>query len=280
MTSSCDNPKLDVLICTFSMQGMERVAEMDLPRVPGVRYVVSWQTAGADPSEIPAALLRDDVVVSPVSSVGSSNNRNHAIEVSTAPLCLTADDDLRYTAEQLLSVIDTFEKNPDIDLASFRYSGPDGKAYPSEEVALRDPLPKGFFSTSFEVAFRSRAVKGKIFYNPYFGINSPRLNCGDDGVFLLDCIHAGLNCRFFPVTVTCHPGLSSGPRLMRHPRFMLTQGAYIRYAYGWKGLPRVPLYAWRQMMNHNINFFRSLFHVGRGFMYKVPRGAGKLQNKG
>lgn len=266
-------PKLDVLICTFAKEGILRVADMDLPHVEGVRYIVSWQTAGADSNDCPDSLNRDDIIVSPIDSVGSSNNRNHAIAISSAPICLTADDDLKYTAAQLLNVVKTFEDNPDIDLASFRYSGPDNKEYPAEETDLNFPLPKDFYSTSFEIAFRREAVASHIFYNPFFGINSPRLVCGDDSVFLLDCINKGLRCRFFPVTITHHEGLSSGARLFSKPAFLMTQGAYIRYAYGLKGIPRLPLFIWRNRKISNLNILSMLRHVLRGFFYKVPKGA-------
>ena len=269
--------RLDVLICTFGRKGIDKVVEMNLPSVPGVRYIVSWQTNSCDPKhDIPAKLLREDILISPTDSIGSSNNRNHAIHVSTAPICLTADDDLAYSADQLQAVIDTFEKNPDIDLASFKYSGPDNKPYPREETDLKNPLPKGFYSTSFEVAFRRASVKDKIFYNPYFGINSPKLVCGDDNVFLLDCINAGLRCRFFPIVITHHKDLSSGSRLFKDPGFLMTQGAYIRYAYGWKGAPRVPLYVWRQFRKYNLGIVKGLKYLIAGFLYKVPKGATHL----
>ena len=271
-----NNSRLDVLICTFGRKGIEKVSGMGLPELNGVSYVISWQTNGSDPNEIPSELRREDIKIFPTDSVGSSNNRNHAIQVSTAPICLTADDDLEYTIPQLQKVIETFERNPDIDLASFKYSGPDNKTYPDREIDLSIPFPKGFYSTSFEVAFRTDSVKNKIFYNPYFGINSPKLCCGDDSVFLFDCIQAGLKCRFFPVVITHHADLSSGARLYKNPKFLMTQGAYIRYAYEWKGLLRLPLYVWRHHKKYNLNIISGLKYIIKGFLYKVPHGASKL----
>lgn len=271
--------KLDVLICTFGKNGILKAASMELPHVEGVRYVVSWQTNGEAPARIPEALKREDILIAPTDTIGSSNNRNHAISVSTAPVCLTADDDLAYTEKGLRTVMETFDRNPDLDLASFQYSGPDCKSYPAKETVLSKPLPKGFYSTSFEVAFRSSAVKGRIFYNPYFGINSPRLSCGDDNVFLLDCIKAGLNCRFFPEVITHHADLSSGSRLQRDPRFIMTQGAFIRYAYGLKGFPRLPLFVWRSHKRYKLSLTAGMLHILKGFFYKVPSGVSTLADK-
>ena len=35
--------RLDVLIATHRPEGIKRVVDMDLPRVDGVGYIVSWQ---------------------------------------------------------------------------------------------------------------------------------------------------------------------------------------------------------------------------------------------
>lgn len=270
--------KLEVLICTYGREGIGRVGRMQLPTVDGVRYLVSWQPAGCDTSVIPSELRRDDVTVVIADSIGSSNNRNNAVDHATAPVCLMADDDLRYTPDGLLAVIDTFENNPDLDVASFRYSGDDNKQYPSAETDLTNDWPKNFYCASFEIAFRREAVAGRIFYNPYFGINAPRLMNGEDSVFILDCRNAGLNCRFFPITITHHAGLTTGLRNIDDPRVAMGEGAYIRYCYGWKGFPRVPLFVWRRFRSGKIKFLWGLLYVTKGFLYKVPKNAKTISN--
>ena len=50
---------LDVLISTCGSNGIERVAQMQLPQVDGVAYIVSWQ------------LTDDDTSIGRPSSVGS-----------------------------------------------------------------------------------------------------------------------------------------------------------------------------------------------------------------
>ena len=98
--------KLEVLISTLGRDGIERVAKMVLPRVDGVRYLVSWQKPDGD---IPQSLVRPDMSVYRTSSMGISSNRNDAFDASTARLLLIADDDLIYTEEGLQSVIATME---------------------------------------------------------------------------------------------------------------------------------------------------------------------------
>ena len=53
---------LDVLICTLGTDGIDRVATMNLPIVPNVNYIVSWQLKDAN-ADIPTSLLRDDIKI-------------------------------------------------------------------------------------------------------------------------------------------------------------------------------------------------------------------------
>lgn len=109
---------LDILICTLN-EGINKVASVLLPQQEGVRYVVSWQQDGYQ-CDIPLALLRSDVTVVTLPGRGLSRNRNNAIAHSTADICLIADDDVAYTPDAFRAVIDTFEGNPHLDVATFR----------------------------------------------------------------------------------------------------------------------------------------------------------------
>lgn len=260
--------RLDVLISTMGEAGIRRVASMNLPVVDGVTYIVSWQTAGADPSSLPDDLDRDDVKVYPTDTVGISINRNLAMSQAVAPLCLTADDDLSYTASQLESVISVFDKHPEVDVASFMYESEDCKSYPQVETDLKR-LPKGFASSAIEVAYRTASVKGRVHYDENFGPGNHLLQAGEDTVFLLDCRRAGLNCRFFPVVITTHRGLSTGFRPVVKKGVTMANGAYIRKEYGAAGILRLPVVAWRNWRNGLQNFFRGLTELFCGYFMRL-----------
>ncbi|MDE7407242.1 MAG: glycosyltransferase, partial [Muribaculaceae bacterium] len=131
---------LDVLISTIYSAGIHRVAAMNLPVMEGVRYVVSWQ---CPEGKIPAELCRSDIKIIPFDKRGLSSNRNNALANSTADLCLIADDDLIYKADQLQKVIDSFEQHPEVEVACFCYKG-DHKRYPIELTDISKRLPKGY----------------------------------------------------------------------------------------------------------------------------------------
>ncbi len=181
--NSSPEPILQVLICTFGKEGIERVAAANHPHAEGVEYLVSWQRGGA--YDIPMALLRDDFKIVTSDTKGLSKNRNIAFSKASAPLLLVSDDDVVYTKERLQSVINAFRTHPEADILTFRYeSSSHSKFYPAMECDLSCP-DKGYFVTSFEIALRKDSVKGKIWFNENFGIGAT-FPCGEEDVFIKD----------------------------------------------------------------------------------------------
>lgn len=255
--------KLDVAIATFRPEGIRRVCEMQLPTVEGVRYVVSWQEHEGEP--IPQELMRGDMKIMRFSGKGLAANRNNALSHCSAELLLTADDDLRYTPEQLKSVIDTMESHPEVDIASFQYSG-DHKRYPEAEAAITLNIPKGLTFTSFEVAMRQRCLK-KLRYDERFGLNGTMYSIGEDDKLMLDAVRMGLNCRYFPIVITSHTGPTTGFRPITDPKALQGMGYLIRGWYPASWPLRVPLKAYR-LHKAGSKFSFCLKHLLAGAMAK------------
>ncbi len=256
---------LDVLIVTHTPEGIQRVADMDLPHVDRVRYIVSWQNHRNAP--IPRELAsRVDLAVYRLDVPGISNNRNNALYHSTADICLMADDDLQYLPSQLEAVIRTFEENPGVDYASFMYEGDGGKLYPASECDLAE-LPKGFYQSAIEIAVRRDSPAGRLRFHPAFGPGSPRLHAAEDEMFLLTARHMGVKCRFFPIVITRHEGLSTGNRPIDNHYVLWAAGAFINYQYPLTSLLRIPLKAWRLRRAGQAGFFYSLYNMLRGVAY-------------
>lgn len=239
--------KLQVLICTFGAEGLQRIARGTYPVVEGVEYLISWQCPADEDKamEIPEALKREDFKIFPVKSRGLSRNRNHALFLASAPYCLIADDDLNYFADGLKAVINTFDNNPGLDIATFEYCGADAKAYPSEGFDLRHP-PKGYFITSFEIAFRrEKVIDTGILFDPDFGVGA-KYPAGEEDLWLDSLLRKGLNARFYPVMIAEHTGPTSGIRLAANPQMIRTKGAVFRrrFPLTWPG--RMITHALRQ----------------------------------
>ncbi len=258
---------MDVLICTLGLDGIQRVAQMELPQLENVNYIVSWQMPGYDTAqELPESLAnRGDLQVYQTDSCGLSVNRNNAIDRSTADICLIADDDLKYTPRQLQAIIDTFEENPQVQFATFMHSGGDGKWFPKESFDLSKPV-KGYYVTSFEIAFRRQSVKGILRFNELFGLGPHPLQAGEENLFLHQALKKGVNCRFFPITITCHEGKTTGNRAL-NKGVLMASGAYIEIAYGLSGILGLPLFAWRSWRKGQTRLFPAMTHLFRGYIY-------------
>ena len=127
-----------------------------------MEYLVSWQLPDGDMDVPEALVVRDDVKVCKVNSRGICRNRNNAVRCATAPLCLMSDDDVCYNEEELRSLTKAFEENPTVDIITVMFHSSDfGKLYPSYAFDLNNS-PKGYYVTSFEIAFRLNRVKEKI----------------------------------------------------------------------------------------------------------------------
>ncbi len=253
--------KLDVMIATYGLDGIARVAQMNLPRVDGVRFLVSWQLGGANPSQLPQALIRPDIKVMTSDSRGLSRNRNLLLQAAEGDYCLIADDDLKYRADQLHAVIEALDSNPRADVAVFKYDTAT-KYYPSQPMDISRRTASGHNISSVEIAMRRNSVKG-LWFNENFGVGA-FLSSGEENIFIEDCRRAGLRLHYFPITICAHKGLTTGERKMSVGTAM-AQGAYIRYAYGFMGFPRAILAAWRHWRSGQVPLARGMRDYIKGF---------------
>ena len=253
---------LDLALVTYRPEGIERVARQNLPVMPGVRYIVSWQDHRNAP--VPKSLAcRDDIEIHRFDKLGQSLNRNNAMAHCTADIVLHADDDVIYKPEWLGHVIDAFSENPDVDVATFRTDHDPGCIYPEESVRLGLPLPKGYYAVTFGIAYR-RAAHGIPLCDPQLGLGSPRMHGGEDEIFLLSCIKRGLNCRFFPVKICSHPHLSTGTKSSLSDCNLRALGCVIALYYPMTWPLRAPLKAWRVARKKQAGFFGALLYITQG----------------
>lgn len=257
--------RMDVAIATWQPEGIRRVEAMNLPQVSGVRYVVSWQLPGPDPVIPESLACRDDVSVFIIEKAGVSVNRNNACAHCTADIILNSDDDLVYTAEQLQSVIETFDRNPDVNLAAFQYNGAK-KQYPAQECDLTSHLPEGYYGSLIEIAVR-RKVFRKVTFDVNFGPGAPLFQCGEDTKFLFDVIRAGFHCRFFPITICTHDHPSTGDKPLSKG-VALAEGKLIRLQYPASWILRVPLKAWRNKKKGG-SLLSTLYYLLRGALIRI-----------
>ena len=257
---------LEILICTIN-DGIGGVEKMLLARQEGLRYVVSWQQTDGVAREVPKALCRDDVRVVTMAVGGVSLNRNNAMAHATGDVCVIADDDMTLCADGLRAVVEKFEQDPSLDIATFKYASDcSQKSYPDYEFDLRR-FPSGYYVASIEIAFRRASVVGKVLFDDHFGIGAPVLAAGEESVFLHDVLSLGMKGRFFPITIACHNHPTTAERHGVKMEVVMSNGAYLYVAkrHDWM-LLRAVLMAWR-VSRKGVPFVKALRWVTDGIKY-------------
>ncbi|MEG1916212.1 MAG: glycosyltransferase [Muribaculaceae bacterium] len=254
---------LEILICTIK-DGINRATNVILPPTHNVKYLISWQSPNG---EIPEGLKRDDIKVITMQEKGLSRNRNNAIDNASGDICLIADDDLKYNPMHLSKIIEIFEAHPTVQLATFKYtSGAEQKWYPSYSFDLRQ-MPRNYYVSSIEIAFRLSAVKGKIAFNELFGIGAPVLGAGEEEMFILDALKKDIHCMYFPLEIVRHNGASTTNKNTANPSVLMARGAY-----SWRRFPhtcrlRAFIIAWRLHKYNNVEFLHAFHYTLKGISY-------------
>lgn len=259
---------LEILICTYNNR-ITKAANVLMPPMHNISYLISWQQSDDFTApELPDTLRREDVKICTLRGKGLSLNRNNAIVCATGDICLMGDDDITYLPNHIPHIIEIFESHPTLDFATFKYDSKNyPKQYPSYSFDLRQSA-KGYYVTSFEIAFRRRSVQGVVQFNPLFGLNAPVLIDGEEGVFINDALNKGLSGFFFPYVIARHDHATTAERHASDPKHLMGNGAYIYLAYKDGTAPlRYVLFAWRSCKKNPLKFFPMLRHVLQGVKY-------------
>lgn len=261
---------LDVAIITWQPQGIQRIAAMNLPQVPDVRYVVSWQKHGDAP--IPAEIAqRQDIIICRTDADSVSANRNNALDNCTADIVLNGDDDLIYTREGLLAVIETFTNDSEVEFACFKFTfggRSDTKPYPDKVCDLRR-MPKGLWFGTIEMAVRRQSRAGALRFDLHFGPGAEYLGGGEDEYYLLTARHKGYVCRFYPITIGDHPGKTHAGQRITNAKIVRGFGAVIAKEYRVTALPRILLKALRLNRAGQYPFTEGLIQLLKGWAYSL-----------
>lgn len=255
---------LEILISTIDA-GINNVASMLLEPREGIKYLVSWQHRDEGEYKLPDALVRDDVAVVHLQGVGLSRNRNNCLKNATGDVCLIADDDCRYTHEELSCIALTFATHRSVDVATFKAHGL-LTPYPDKSFNLKEPH-KGYHVSSIEIAFRRESVQGKLWFNELFGLGAPVLHCAEEEVFIHDALEMGLNCVFFPAFVVSHDAPSTSVSRAYDPGILMARGAYLYIAYRDSMIPRAALMAYRVSRDGKVSLFKALKYIFKGISY-------------
>ena len=271
---------LHLLVCTLD-ERIAGVPQMLLPPQEGVRWVVSMQYTDERFLQMIPSVLRErsDVHLLILPGKGLSRNRNHALAFVRQALsseadaelnhfALISDDDVRYTLPQLQALRRCLADNPQVDVALFEMTAPDGtplKPYPTRSMTYREAMAvRGYYPTSMEIVLGARAIE-RLHFDERFGLGSPALPCGEEEVLLCDALREGLEVRFFPVVIGQTDPATTGLRFLSDPAVQRAKGAVFAYT-----LPRARAYykmakeALHHLLYSRANPFPLLRHMQEG----------------
>ena len=249
---------LDILVCTISDR-LPRISGMILPERPGVSYKVSVQhTCPETDIIIPVELKsRPDVTVALLEGQGLSRNRNNALRMANADICLIADDDNIYTPEFLNNITEAWKKNSDADILTFQAETSDG--------FLLHPYPAPYVC-SVEITFRRKSILCKgLKFDERFGLGSPFLCAGEEDVFMADAQRSGLIIRYIPQVIVRTNGTTTSSGFIIDSKVQISKGATFRYIYGtrnaiWRSFKEAGWY----LFHKGANPFPILFNMLKG----------------
>lgn len=238
---------LQVLVCTIGTEGIQRVCATPRPQVSGVEYLICWQQPHG-PIPIPDELkTRSDVRILTHSSSGLSRNRNFAMERATAPFCLIGDDDVAYDAVGLENLIKAFQANPKTDIICTRYTcnGEYIKPYGSTPFFI-NKAPKGWYATSFEIAYRRESRAGNTRFCEQLGLGVPLLKAGEEDIWICDSLRAGASGICLPIDIGTHDHPTTSERHASQDWLIMTHGAVLSHIHPFTWPLRCIVHSMRQ----------------------------------
>ncbi len=232
--------KINILIATID-QGLNKITDILLEQREDVTYIISHQVTGDRYRPVPPELVRPDVIVAQLEGRGISRNRNNALRLAEGDVALLADDDVRFTHDNMEVIREAFSGEDSPDVACFKIATPAGeeeyKDYAPDQFVLNDT--NGHYISSLEIAFRIKTVREKgICFDERFGLGSDLIQYGEEAVFIHDCIRAGLVVKYIPRYVVEHPFMSMTKAMAEYaPAKNIFKGGYDARRYGWRAVP-------------------------------------------
>lgn len=132
---------------------------------------------------------------------GVGLSRNRAIEHSSGDILLFADDDIVYSDGYEEVIISEFEKHPEADGLFFNVKVcEDRRTYFNDDYKRCHIWNAGRYP-AYSIAVRKTSFDGKgVRFSTLFG-GGAKYSCGEDSIFIKDCLKAGLHMYRTPALI-------------------------------------------------------------------------------
>lgn len=196
---------------------------------------------------------------------GLSKSRNCALQHSDADICLIADDDMHYVSDLEALILQGFADHPEYDLIAF-YIDRD-ESFAQKQMGKQRNIGK--FSSlalmSVQIAFRrSRVSEKQIAFDERFGAGSGCFICGEENIFLMDCLAKGLRIGYIPLLIGATTENESSWFRGYNDRYFISKGAVFERLF-----PRISLLVIAAFAILKRSIYRDEMTMMRAFAYML-----------
>ena len=141
-----------------------------------------------------------DIKILSFAERGVGLNRNNALMRATSDICLLADDDIVLKNNYSDIILDSFNKNPEVDVIIYNLEEEVPKRFIIKEKMKIGYLNYMRFGAA-RIAFKRKSItKNGISFNLHFG-GGAEYSAGEDTLFLKDCLRNNLKIIAIPITI-------------------------------------------------------------------------------
>ncbi len=164
---------------------------------------------------------------------GVGLNRNNALMRSDADIVLLADDDIKYIDNYKNIIIEEFKRNPKADMIVFNLetsdlARPRFKIKKYKRVRYYNCLRYG----AVRMAFKLNKIREKnIYFSLLFG-GGAKYSCGEDSLFILECIKKGIKVYSSPKSIGTINESQSTWFNGYNEKFFKDKGILFKFMYG------------------------------------------------
>ena len=134
---------------------------------------------------------------------GIGLSRNNALMRADKDIVLFADEDCFYIDNLEKTVVREFEKRPDVDILLFNFDCKNANDRNPLTIVKEKKINKFNYMKygAIHIAAKLKSIaKNRIYFSLLFG-GGAKYSCGEDSIFLRDCLKAKLIVKTCPVTI-------------------------------------------------------------------------------
>ena len=167
---------------------------------------------------------------------GIGRSRNLALEEARGRIVLFSDDDIVYSEGYAESILKAFEAHPEADIIMFNVNvSEDRKTYRIDKEIRVHKWSVGRYPAYAAAARLDSIRRAKVRFSLLFG-GGARYSNGEDSLFFMDCLRAGLKVIAVPVIIGTEVPRESTWFHGFNDKFFLDRGVLYSFLYGNAGI--------------------------------------------